>query len=148
MADEIRFAPKDAKIIKDNPGKSPYELKELGLSDPGFEKLMALESTAKNVIADENLSEESQEPDINASKDQDASTEEGGGEGDTGDKPKSDIKNKLIPKLETPTQSKKLNLKSLKDQVWVQTPSGKRNTMGKTFALKLIRQDPRYKIIG
>lgn len=31
---------KDQRIIRDNPGKSPYELKELGISDKAFEELL------------------------------------------------------------------------------------------------------------
>lgn len=32
---------KDQRLIKENPGKSPYELKEMGLSDKGFTDLLA-----------------------------------------------------------------------------------------------------------
>lgn len=35
----LKFSPKDAKIIRDNPGKSPDELLELGLSLKAFARL-------------------------------------------------------------------------------------------------------------
>lgn len=41
------FSKKDQKIIDDNPGKSPYELVELGLSDKAFQELLAQEGEQK-----------------------------------------------------------------------------------------------------
>ena len=39
MTDTTGYSPKDAKIIRDNEGKSPYELLELGLSQRAFDRL-------------------------------------------------------------------------------------------------------------
>lgn len=39
MIDTSNFGPKDAKIIRENPGKDAYQLAELGLSNKAFERL-------------------------------------------------------------------------------------------------------------
>jgi len=39
--DLSKYSAKDAKIIKDNPGKTPFELARLGLSPRGFERLLS-----------------------------------------------------------------------------------------------------------
>ena len=54
----VTYSNRDAKIIKDNPGKSPYELQELGLSGKGFEKLMTQQNTGGDVIADPNIKDD------------------------------------------------------------------------------------------
>lgn len=41
MADLSSFGPKDQKILRENPGKTPYELAELGLTNKAFERLLA-----------------------------------------------------------------------------------------------------------
>lgn len=41
MIDVSTFGPKDAKIIKDNPGKTPYELQDLGITGKAFDRLLA-----------------------------------------------------------------------------------------------------------
>lgn len=38
--DLTTYGKRDAKLISENEGKNPYELKELGLSDKGFEHLL------------------------------------------------------------------------------------------------------------
>src|SRR4051812_5134390 len=57
--ESIRYAPRDAKIIKDNPGKSPYELQALGISDKAFEKLMSQPTTETEILSDPSLEESS-----------------------------------------------------------------------------------------
>src|SRR5690606_1018554 len=42
------FSNRDKSIINKNPDKNPYELKELGLSNAGFERLLTGDSTYKN----------------------------------------------------------------------------------------------------
>lgn len=58
--EKVRFAPKDAKIIKENPGKTPYEWKALGMSEKGFEKALAQATTDIEPVSDPEL--EAQEP--------------------------------------------------------------------------------------
>lgn len=54
----ISRAEKDKKIIEENPGKSPYELLQIGLSEQGYESLVAQEAkqpepTIKEVVIEE-----------------------------------------------------------------------------------------------
>jgi hypothetical protein len=164
----VKFSNRDAKLIRDNPGKSPYELKEMGLSNPGFEKLMSQPSTGIVIEADPALTEddtqqapvqthsEAETPavtfppvadPVNISQAAVAPatpavtvTEEG-----------STPAPVLIPKVTTLQEGNAPAVPTLQmppTQVVVQTPYGKRTTMGREFAQKLVKQDNRYKIIG
>lgn len=44
MVDVSKFGPKDAKIIRENEGKTPYELLELGLSQKAYDRLISGEA--------------------------------------------------------------------------------------------------------
>jgi hypothetical protein len=41
MIDTKSFGPKDKKVIRENPGKTPHELYELGLTPKAFERLLS-----------------------------------------------------------------------------------------------------------
>lgn len=167
--EDLKLAPKDAKIYRENPGKTPYELKELGLSNPAFERLMAQASTNVTVIADPNL-------------DASSASNNGGGDNDGENQPPANEPPAQTPTPGAPLQpsasapaldpnngapakpsittplpgkitslsssaanSNRGNLKS--NQVWVQGPDGRTNAMGREFAVRLVRQNAGYKIL-
>jgi hypothetical protein len=156
--EKVTYSPKDAKLIKDNPGKSPYELQALGLSGKGFEKLMSQQSTGTEPVADPTIKEEDesaqapgvdpyayQEPPADPEEQEDNQEDD-----DVKDMAPAPPKTApLIPKItqikqpQTPARAIKLH----PNQVLVQTPAGRLNPMGREFAEKLVRMDRNYKII-
>lgn len=172
--EDLKLAPRDAKIYRENPGKTPYELKELGLSNPAFERLMAQASTNVAVIADPTLEAENASSDASADtaaetqpplqpKDnelpaqtaptpgaplQPSSSAPALPSGNAAPAQPS-ITNPLIGKITNPSSStansKHGNLNP--NQVWVQGPDGRVNPMGREFAVRLARQNAGYKII-
>ncbi|PUZ25022.1 hypothetical protein DCC81_11960 [Chitinophaga parva] len=167
--EDLKLAPKDAKIYRENPGKTPYELKELGLSNPAFERLMAQTSTNVTVIADPNLEAENAsnnggenqpalQPPANEPPAQTSPTP-GAPLQPSASAPALDpnndapaqpsITNPRIGKITNPSSStansRHGNLKP--NQVWVQGPDGRVNPMGREFAVRLARQNAGYKII-
>lgn len=148
---ELKLSNKDAGIVKRNPGKSPYELKELGLSQSGFEKMMAQPTTAVTPIADSALNDPPPE-----------GTDEGEKVVAT---PAAEVSaslpintDKLIPKItevgqdalpvtaDVARRTKKTPIGVLPGQVLVTTPQGTTVPMGKEFAIRLVQNDNRYSI--
>ncbi|WP_346318184.1 hypothetical protein [Chitinophaga sp. YIM B06452] len=149
MEKKIKFAPRDAKIIKENPTLSPYQLLELGISKPAFEKLMEQPTTDINPEADTSLELEempatSAVTEIPADKEpvQKETLEVGSGGLPV-------LTPKLTGEMIAGPVQKAVSRRSRLEpgQVMVQTPNGIQNPMGREFAQKLIKQDPRYKII-
>jgi hypothetical protein len=139
--ESIRYAPRDAKIIKDNPGKSPYELQALGISDKAFEKLMSQPTTETEILSDPSLEDSSPVDEVQLS----SST--------TIDQIQPNIPAQsipLVPKITTFERSKVATTgqKIGTNQVLIKTPTGKVNPMGREFALKLVAQNSGYTIIG
>ena len=150
----VTYSNRDAKVIKDNPGKSPYDLQALGLSGKGFEKLMSQQSTGAEPLADPTIDDEDEsEPAAPAASNTDQQPAPGHEDEDNEDKQDPPASASppapLIPKItqikqpQTPAAAVKL----LPNQVLVQTPMGKTNPMGREFAEKLVKMDPNYKII-
>lgn len=156
--EKVRFAPKDARIIKDNPGRSPYELKELGVSDNGFVKLMSLSSIESEIESDPTLEAEENVTTINSSLQANMpqlrtklETDKESGISNQQDLIPTQLYDQpLIAKITTFEHEPQIkgNSPSHPNQVIVRTPTGRVNLMGREFALKLIRQNAGYTIIG
>lgn len=153
----VKYSNRDAKIIKDNPGKSPYELQSLGLSNKGFERYMAQQSTGADVVADPSLEEDevTAQPPLPGSTTSDPSNdpEVEDDEDDDEDESPAPVKPQtapLIPKITKIQEPETFPspVKLLPNQVVVKAPNGRTNTMGREFAQKLVKADPKYKIIS
>jgi len=151
--EKLNLSNRDAKIHRDNPGLSPYELKALGLSEAGFKKLMALDSTDVVAVADPNIQDPPaedpvKEPEHTAPQQPPVSSPT----------PSATVAapSQFIPKAEP--QSARISgssatalrqaFKANPNQVIVQLPDGKTNTMGREYAQKLVKMNPSIKIIG
>lgn len=150
---ELNLSNRDFSIVTKNPGKTPYELKELGLSNSGFNKLMEQSTTAVKPVIDTTLSDDDSlpktTPDASNSENTVAAPQEAQippVQTDT-----------LIPKVTEITGSATVDPRTvsaqknstvvLPGQVLVKTPAGSEVPMGKEFAIRLVQGDNRYSII-
>lgn len=149
---ELNLSNKDFGIFSKNPGKTPYELKELGLSGAGFNKLMAQSSTAVTPVADPNLTDN--EPETPLPSPESADISDPTPEPEKPAQPKPDI---LIPKVTefggatapiaaVTAKREKVGTAVLPGQVLVRTPAGSITAMGREFAVRLVQGDNRYSI--
>lgn len=115
------FAPRDKKIIKDNPGKTLAELAESGISDKAYERLGQLEQESKKQIA-EQLKQQAIQP--------------------------KKVEPTIVKTAQSPSRLSKNNVGST--SVWLYNQNtGLRQYLSRQAAEKLVRMNPKvYKIVG
>ena len=113
-----QFSPADRKKIQDNPDKSPYELLELGLSQKGFEKLLSFNEEERKKLEKQ---EEALKPEV---------IEE------LPEKPEP-----RKPRLSIPQANQ------ASGQLTVVGPSGRPRPMAARLAIRLVKEDKRYKLV-